>query len=496
MKRSSGVLMPIFSLPSKYGIGTLGKDAYEFVDFLVDTDQTYWQMLPIMQTSFGNSPYSALSSFAGNPFFIDFDLLKEENLLSESDYDFLKIDKNPRRVDYDKQFTHKFKILKIACDNFKKSHKDELDKFIEENKFYIDDYAIFCSIKDKLQGASFNVWPDDLKLCNKKAVDKFVHENRDEIDFYRIIQCLFYRQWFKLKQYANEKGIKIIGDTPIYSAYDSSEVWANPKNFYLDENRTPIDVSGCPPDGYSAKGQLWGNPLYDYNYIKEQNYEYFINKFSHLLKLYDVLRIDHFRGFDSYYAIPYGSADATNGKWMEGPGIDLFNRVNEVLGNVEIIVEDLGFLTDSVRELLKETGFPGMKVLEFAFDSRDKNNEEYLPHTYTENSTAYLGTHDNDTFMGWIHSIPEEDMQYAKEYLHLTDPANYHRQALKVLYESKSNLAVVQFQDLLGTGSIGRMNVPSTLSNLNWSYRLLQYELNDEIKNFFRHLTIETNRAR
>ena len=487
--------MPIFSLPSKYGIGTLGKEAYNFVDFLAETKQSYWQMLPIMETSFGNSPYSAMSSFAGNPFFIDFELLKNDGLLKESDYSYLEPDNNPRRVDYKKQFDNKYKILKIAYKNFKASHSKELNVFFDEYSFFLDDYAIFCSLKNKFNGSSFDIWDLDYKLKKSDALNNFVNENKDEIEFYKTIQCLFYRQWFQLKKYANSKGIKIIGDTPIYSAYDSAEVWAHPEYFYLDENKKPIDVSGCPPDSYCDKGQLWGNPLYNYSFIKENNYQYFIDKFSHLLKLYDVLRIDHFRGFDSYYAIPNGSPDATNGKWVKGPGIELFRKVNKSLGEVNIIVEDLGFLTDSVRHLLKETGFPGMKVMEFAFNACDKDNTEYLPHTYPENCVAYLGTHDNDTFMGWINSIKKEDRDYAIEYLNLKEPSLYYKEALNVLYQSKSNLVVVQFQDILGTGSIGRMNIPSTVSSMNWSYRLLPYELDYNAKTFLKNLTVHSNRG-
>lgn len=495
MKRSSGILMPIFSLPSMYGIGTLGKAAYEFVDFLVDTKQTYWQILPIMQTSFGNSPYSAVSSFAGNPFFIDLDMLKDEGLLQKSDYDFLSIDKNPRRVDYDKLFEHRYNILKIACDNFRNLYQKDYEKFYNSTSFFSDDYATFLAIKEKFNGASFDVWPQEYKLCDTGTLQSFKNENGEKIEFYKTIQCLFFRQWFKLKKYANDKGIKIIGDVPIYSAYDSAEVWAHPENFLLDHEKKPVEVSGVPPDDYAPKGQLWGNPVYNFKYIEEKDFYYFIDKFAHLFKLYDAIRIDHFRGFDSYYAIPYGSPDATNGRWVDAPGKKLFAKIKEIFGDVEILAEDLGFLTDSVKELLRDTGFPGMKVLEFAFNANDKGNTEYLPHTYTENSAAYLGTHDNDTFMGWINSISEDDRNYAIEYLHLKDPANYYKEALKVLYESKSNLAITQFQDILGTGSIGRMNVPSTLSPMNWSYRLLPYELNDEVKDFLRDLTISTNRC-
>lgn len=494
MKRSSGILMPIFSLPSKYGIGTLGKEAYSFVDFLVDTKQTYWQMLPIMHTSFGNSPYSAISNFGGNPFFIDFDLLKDEGLLKESDYKHLETDTNPRRVDYEKQFNNKYKILKIACDNFKNLYKDEYDSFHSKQEFFSDEYALFLAIKEKFNGASFDVWPNEYKFCNPETLDNFKKENFELIDFYKTVQCLFFRQWFKLKKYANKRGIKIIGDIPIYSAYDSSDVWLHPEIFHLDHNKLPIEVAGCPPDGYSLKGQLWGNPLYNYKLIEESGFKYFIDKFSRLQRLYDVIRVDHFRGFDSFYAIPFGNKDATIGRWVEAPGKNLFKTIKETLGDIDIIVEDLGFLTDSVKELLNYTGFPGMKVLEFAFNANDKSNTDYLPHTYPENCIAYLGTHDNDTFMGWVNSINENDKNYAIEYLHLKDPANYYKEALQVLCGSKANLVITQFQDILGTGSIGRMNVPSTLSPMNWSYRLLPYELNDEVKDFLRDLTISTNR--
>ena len=483
--------MPIFSLPSKYGIGTLGKCAYEFVDFLVETRQTYWQMLPIMHTSFGNSPYSAVSSFAGNPFFIDFILLKNDGLLKESDFDFLSVNSNIRRVDYDLQFEYKFKILKIAFDNFRVQNPYEYKKYYDYIDFFADDYATFLAIKSYFNNSSFDTWSSEFKLCDKNTISNFKNKQKEIIEFYKFIQ---YKQWFDLKNYANSKGIKIIGDAPIYSAYDSDEVWAHPELFLLDDNKKPIDVAGCPPDGYSELGQLWGNPIYNYKYIEENNFKYFTNKFSHLLKLYDVLRIDHFRGFDSYYAIPYGSPDAKNGRWVSAPGIKLFETIKNNLGDVEIIAEDLGFLTDSVRDLLHFTGFPGMKVLEFAFNSNDKSNTDYLPHTYIENSVAYLGTHDNDTFMGWIHSINENDKSYAIEYLKLNEPSNYYKDALKVLYDSKSNVVITQFQDLLGTGSVGRMNVPSTLIPMNWSYRLLPYELNDEVKNFLKNLTIESNR--
>lgn len=291
----------------------------------------------------------AISNFGGNPFFIDFDLLKDEGLLKESDYRYLETDINPRRVDYEKQFNNKYKILKIACDNFKKLYKDEYDSFHSKQEFFSDEYALFLAIKEKFNGASFDVWPNEYKFCNPETLDNFKNENFELIDFYKTMQCLFFRQWFKLKKYANGKGIKIIGDIPIYSAYDSTEVWLHPENFHLDHNKLPIEVAGCPPDGYTTTGQLWGNPLYNFKYIEEKGFAYFIDKFSRLQRLYDVIRIDHFRGFDSFYAIPYGNKDATIGRWVEAPGKNLFKTIKETLGNVEIIVEDLGFLTDSLK---------------------------------------------------------------------------------------------------------------------------------------------------
>ena len=495
MKRSSGVLMPIFSLASNYGIGTLGKEAYNFVDFLVDTKQTYWQLLPIMETSFGNSPYSAISNFAGNPFFIDLDMLKDEELLTEEDLKGFDFGNDDNRVDYYKLYENRLRILKIAADNYKDKHIISFLQFEVTHNFFLEDYAVFHAIKDHFSGSAFDKWDEKYKLADKETIAEFKKTHKDQIEFYKIIQCLFYKQWFKLKKYANDNGIKIIGDTPIYSAYDSAEVWAHPENFYLDENKIPIDVAGCPPDGFTDKGQLWGNPLYNYDYIKKNNYKYFLDKYSHLSKLYDVIRIDHFRGFDSYYAIPYGSSDAINGKWIAAPGKELFNLLKERISDVEIIVEDLGFLTESVRELLRVTGFPGMKVLEFAFNANDKGNTEYLPHTHPENSTAYIGTHDNDTFLGWLNSINENDRNYAKEYLNLKDDGADNYRAIKRIFESKSNLAVVTMQDLLGIGSTGRINVPSTISDLNWSFRFRKGEVDESIKKFLRDLTVETGRA-
>ena len=496
MKRASGILLPIFSLPSKYGIGTLGKEAYKFIDFLVDTKQKYWQLLPIMETSFGNSPYSATSNLAGNPLFIDLDMLKDDGLLDESDYADVDFGNDERRVNYYKLHENRYKILKIATDNYRRKHPLAFFIFKLQNNFYLDDYATFHAIKDMYGGASFDKWDTAYRDRDKKTIAKFTSTHKEEIEFYKATQCLFYLQWFKLKKYANANGIKLIGDTPIYSAYDSADVWAHPEFFYLNENKTPIEVSGCPPDAYSIKGQLWGNPLYNYDYIKEHNFEYFIEKYKQLFTRYDVIRIDHFRGFDSYYSIPYGASDASVGKWVDAPGSELFKKLKEEIKDLQILAEDLGFLTESVHKLLEETGFPGMKVLQFGFDSRDRNNSEYLPHTYPENSAAYIGTHDNDTFVGWFNSITDGDREYAKEYLSLKCDGQDHFRAIKTLFETKSKLAVITLQDLLGIGSEGRINTPSTISDNNWSYRIKLDEIDEDTKLFLKNLTVETNRAR
>ena len=490
--------MPIFSLPSDYGIGTFGEESFNFIDFLKEARQEYWQVLPINPTGFGNSPYSCLSSFAGNYLFIDFDLLKNEGLLKKIEYaniDFV-IDKN--RVDYKKICDKKKKILKIAFDRFKRDFTNQIKikNFFYKNKSFLYDYASFMTIKDYYNGISFDKWDDKFKYKDDFCIKKFIDENKEIFDYYVIEQYFFYRQWFKLKKYANENGIKIIGDMPIYSAYDSSDVWGNSENFNLDDDRLPIEVGGCPPDAFSNEGQLWGNPIYNYDYISKRNFRYFIDKFHHLNKIYDVIRIDHFRGFESYYVIPYGDKDAKNGEWKKGPGIKLFNVLNKKIRNLKVIAEDLGILTDDVRKLLLDTGYPGMKVLEFAFDSGDKLDNMYLPHNYNENSIAYIGTHDNDTFIGWYNSIDENVKKFVNDYLKINSKEIQSLTALRTLYNSKSSIVIATIQDLLSIGSEGRINTPSTLSNVNWSYRFTEEQLsNKKMLDTLSMITKESNRC-
>ena len=462
--------MPISSLPSPYGIGALGAEAREFAGFLAAGGQSCWQVLPLGPTSYGDSPYQSFSSFAGNPYFIDLDVLAEGGLLKPEEYQSLHWGDDPERVDYEALYKNRFSVLRLACSRLKQEDLSELRGTLRKAD-WLEDYALFMALKNKFGGASWLEWPEELRLRRPAAMDAARKELADEIEFWRRVQLLFFNQWWNLKKYANEKGVSIIGDLPIYVALDSADVWANPEQFQLDENGLPTEVSGCPPDGFSADGQLWGNPLFHWERMKEDGYAWWLRRISFQFQLYDTLRIDHFRGFDSYYAIPYGEATARNGRWRPGPGIDFFKAVNRALGKRDIIAEDLGFLTPSVRRLLEDSGYPGMKVLEFAFDSRDPDSS-FLPHCYPRHCVVYTGTHDNDTIQGWIASASPEDAAFAKAYLRLNKREGYHWGMMRAAWASPADLAVMQFQDLLGLGSEARMNTPSTLGN-NWLWRTL-----------------------
>lgn len=463
--------MPVFSLPSPYGIGTLGTDARAFVDFLAAGGQSYWQLLPICPTSYGDSPYQSFSSCAGNPYFIDLDILARQGLLKPDEYQALDWGDNPQRVDYALLYEHRYPVLRKAVQRLLAAPPADLADFLAEQAVWLEDYALFMALKDKFGGKAWSQWRSPLRCREGAALDEARDELAEDIRFWKAVQYLFFTQWRSLKAYANDKGVSIIGDLPIYVAEDSADVWANPEQFQLDENLTPTEVSGCPPDGFAADGQLWGNPLFDWERMKKDGYQWWLRRIAFQLKIYDVLRIDHFRGFDAYFAIPYGDATAKNGRWRSGPGMDFFRVVNEKLGRQNIIAEDLGFLTDSVRELLWETGYPGMKVLELAFDHRDPSTG-YLPHCYPANCVAYPGTHDNDTIQGWLASAAPEDAAFAKAYLRLNKREGYHWGMMRTAWASPADLAVMQAQDLLGLGSEARMNTPSTLGS-NWQWRAL-----------------------
>ena len=490
--RKSGVLMHISSLSSPYGIGSMGKEAREFVDFLKKSGQSYWQILPVCPTSYGDSPYQSFSTFAGNPYFIDLELLREEGLLQKEDYVDVDWESTPDKVNYEAVYYKRYDILRKAADRFIENPSSEYSDFCDEQKEWIYDYALFMALKDANGGVAWTEWDEDLKKRNPKALEDAKTKYSKEIEFWKIMQFLFFKQWKSLRQYANDREIEIIGDLPIYVALDSVDVWANPHLFLLDENLEPIDVAGCPPDGFSATGQLWGNPLFRWDVMEEEDYDWWVRRISQACKIYNVLRIDHFRGFDSYYAIPYGADTAMNGEWRIGPGIKLFRAMERKIGPQNIIAEDLGYLTDSVRQLLKDSGFPGMKVLEFAFDSRDSNNADYLPHNYPEYCIAYAGTHDNETICGWKKTAAPEDIAYAKDYLKLSDD-DFCWDMIDRLWATAANTVIIQAQDILELGSESRMNIPSTLGG-NWSWRALEGAFTDEIADRLRKITEQHNR--
>lgn len=486
MDRSAGVIMHIASLPGKFGIGTFGREAYDYVKFLFKAGLKYWQILPLGQTGYGDSPYQSFSAFAGNPYFIDFDILKKEGLLKEEEYLNEEYGENEEYIDYGLLFKVKYKVLRRAYNNFKNMNdialKESMNNFKEDNKFWLDDYALYMAIKEEFNLKSWQEWDDDIKKRESSAMNKYKNKLVDEIEFWSFVQFLFFKQWNELKKYANSKGIKIIGDIPIYVAEDSADVWSNPEAYLIyTETLKPIVVAGCPPDAFSDTGQLWGNPIYDWNYMEKNRYKWWVKRVEESLKLYDVVRIDHFRGLESFWEIPYGDKTAINGQWIKGPGIKLFDAIKKELGEVNIIAEDLGFLTNEVIEFLRQTKFPGMKVLQFAFDAREESN--YLPHTYIRNCIVYTGTHDNDTFRGWFELTGnKEDVEYSKEYLALSEEEGYNWGFIRGAWSSVANLSMALMQDFLNLGGESRINTPSTLGH-NWTWRVRGGSYTDELAN-------------
>lgn len=478
--RKSGILLPVASLESAYGIGSFSKKAYEWVDFLKEAGQTYWQILPLGPTGYGDSPYQSFSTFAGNPYFIDLDTLGEEGLLTEEELaaEREKFAGEYGTIDYEKVYLTRFKILLKAYERWKVkisggeiSEKEEFKQFQKESVSWLRDYALFMAIKNSMGGKSFIEWDQVLRLHDERAVSICLDKYADEVGFYEFQQFMFARQWKKLKDYANENGVKIIGDIPIYVAFDSADTWTHPELFQFDDHGYPIAVAGCPPDAFSATGQLWGNPLFRWDYHQKTHFDWWLKRLAHCYQLYDVVRIDHFRGFDEYYSIPYGSKDATTGQWEQGPGYNLFAAVKEELGEKQIIAEDLGFLTDTVIELVKKTGYPGMKILQFAFDSREES--DYLPHNYDKNSVVYTGTHDNDTLAGWYDVLDEQDMALCQKYLNLYGKTKEEAlwELIRAAHACVADTCIIPLQDYLGLGSEARINTPSTLGN-NWAWQM------------------------
>ncbi|MDY2663748.1 MAG: 4-alpha-glucanotransferase [Bariatricus massiliensis] len=489
--RQNGILMPVSALPSPYGIGCFSEEAYDFVDRLNEAGQTLWQILPLGPTSYGDSPYQSFSTFAGNPYFIDLKTLVKEGLLVKEQCESADLEGSEDRIDYGKLYATRFRVLRKAFECAAEQGIQETAEyraFLEEEGWWLFDYALYMAVKDKFGGQSFDNWENDIRFRRPEALLKYREVLNEDVKFYEFLQYEFYRQWRRLKAYANKKGIRIIGDIPIYVAYDSADTWAEPKLFQLDEEQLPVAVAGCPPDGFSATGQLWGNPLYDWAYHKKTGYAWWIQRIRHCFGLYDIMRIDHFRGFDAYYSIPYKDADAVNGCWKKGPGMELFDAVKSELGDLPIIAEDLGFLTDSVRELLHASGYPGMKVLQFAFDSREES--DYLPHNYDKNCVVYTGTHDNDTLRGWYKELTPEDQEMALTYLNNTgkDEEEIYWDCICLAMRSVADTCIIPMQDILGIGKEGRINIPSTLGG-NWVWRMKRGAFTEELARKMRKLT-------
>ena len=479
MKRSSGILMPISSLPSPYGIGTMGKAAYAFVDFLAEARQAWWQILPVGPTSYGDSPYQSFSAYAGNPYLVDPDMLIRDGLLTEEEVSAVDWGDDPACVDYAKIYENRIPLLRLAKERGWQRDAEKVAAFAEENRGWLADYALFMALKRHFGMVAWTEWPDeDIRLRKAAAVARYTKELAEDIDLFVYIQYLFFAQWQALRAYAHEKGIGIIGDLPIYVAMDSADVWADPNSFQLDEKNVPREVAGVPPDYFSEDGQLWGNPLYDWDAMKRDGYGWWIRRIEGASHLYDILRIDHFRGFESYWAVPYGETTAKIGRWVKGPGMDLVGVLTSWFPNIQFIAEDLGYLTAEVRQLLADSGLPGMKVLEFAFDSREPSN--YLPHTYTNHCVCYAGTHDNAPLMIWKDEAAKDDIAMAVQYLGLNDGEGFHWGVLRGGMSSVADLFVAQMQDYLGLGKGSRMNVPGVLGG-NWQWRMLPGQITPEL---------------
>lgn len=483
MRRESGILLSVASLPSRYGIGCFSKEAYEFVDQLKAAGQSYWQILPLGPTSYGDSPYQSFSTFAGNPYYISLEDLIDEGLLTREECEAADLGEDAGLVDYEKLYENRFPLLRKAYERSGAGNAPEFLRFKAENAWWLDDYALYMAVKARFDQAAWTQWAKDIRLRWQNALDYYRRELYFDIEFHQYLQYLFMSQWNRLKAYANSRGIRIVGDIPIYVALDSADAWASPELFQLDENNAPQAVAGCPPDGFSATGQLWGNPLYRWDYHRQTGYGWWIKRLSYCYRLYDVVRIDHFRGFDQYFSIPAGAENAVGGHWEQGPGIELFRRVKEALGDKEIIAEDLGYVTDSVRRLVAETGYPGMKVLEFAFDSRDSGcASDYLPHNYPENCVAYTGTHDNETIAGWFESIKPEEQKLARDYLcdHYTPVEELHLPFISLVMRSQARMCIIPLQDYLGLGNDCRINTPSTVGE-NWRWRLVPGQMSEAV---------------
>ena len=475
--RHSGILMHITSLPAPYGVGTMGKSALEFIDFLEKAGQTLWQILPLSPTGYGDSPYQSCSTYAGNHYLIDLDALVQDGLLTSEELSGICWGGNAEKVDFGLLYQHRLPVLRKAYSRF--TDAEALEAFCRENGDWLPDFTLYMALKDEYQGLPWFSWPDQLKKRNPDALWQTRQNLRDSIRFYSFVQYLFFKQWNALRDYAHKKNVRIIGDVPIYVPMDSVDVWANPELFQLDGDLKPEAVAGVPPDGFTADGQLWGNPLYRWEAHKKEHYGWWLRRLGAAGKLYDIVRLDHFRGFEAYWSVPATDSTARNGHWVEGPNMDFINAVKTGLPKLELIAEDLGYLTPSLLKMRDDSGWPGMKVLEFAFDSKEPS--DYLPHTYPENSVCYTGTHDNMTMRQWFETADAEAVEYAKSYMALSEQEGYVWGTIRTACASVSRICVVQLQDYLNLSGAARMNCPGTSDGTNWTWRVQDGLCTDEL---------------
>lgn len=494
--RASGILLHPTSLPGRFGIGDLGTEAYRFIDFLAGSDQQYWQVLPLGPTGFGNSPYMSYSSMAGNPLLISLEILQGEGYLNDGD--LWNVPEFPSdQVDYDRVIAYKMPLLQRAYDNFKTSatqaQRSQFASFCDSKSYWLDDYALFMALKEANDSASWYTWEPEFAQHRLEDLDKWGRRHAAAVAFHKFVQFQFFYQWANLKAYANKRGIEIIGDIPIYVAHDSADVWANPENFCLDEETyEPALMAGVPPDYFSETGQLWGNPVYDWQHLQKTNFKWWVQRFEAMLDYVDIIRIDHFRGFESYWAVPQGEETAMNGEWVEAPGAEFFTLLRSKLGKLPILAEDLGVITLAVESLRDHFEFPGMRILQFAFGSDPGN--PFLPFNFVRNCVVYTGTHDNDTTVGWYESREEWEQKAILRYLGHVSPDGIHWDLIRMALQSIANLAIIPVQDLLGLDSQARMNFPGKAEG-NWAWRYQPGVLTESLRDFFKEMTTTFGRA-